>query len=1045
MEEKKENLKELLSSLNAKFEENALSYHSPQYNEENARSDFIDEFFRLLGWDINNSEGFSEQYREVVREERVKVNGGQKAPDYSFRLGGTRVFFVEAKKPSVDIKKAAEPAFQLRRYGYSAKLAISILTNFEEFAVYDTRIKPEKSDEASVARIFYCSYQDYVKHFDFLYDTFSKTAILKGRLDRFVQENKHKKGTSEVDAELLKTLESWREDLARNISLRNPTLKVYELNLAVQKIVDRIIFLRIAEDKGIEEYGTLRNACGHCGHLRRYSGKNNTQSTTSTFPVIFDPVPCIHSTCFVQESDNSGKESKPEIPKSSFTYSEIYSELVSLFNRANTKYNSGLFATLPYLDALTIDDAVLKRLIEGLYYPDCPYEFSILPVEILGSIYEQFLGKTIRFRRIKGEKHTAIIEEKPEVKKAGGVYYTPEYIVKYIVERTVGRLLDERMSAKPEATLDEVLHNLRIVDPSCGSGSFLVGAYSYLLKVALDYYSEETHSKKALKEGKIYGAIGGGYKLSIETKQDILLSCIFGVDIDEQAVEVAKLSLYLKLLEDEGAEANSRQELFRHTDFALLPSLMNNIQCGNALVGKDYYLTCEEELFSDIEKKREINVFDWEERFASVFANGGFDCVIGNPPYVSDRNQVATEKLRLQRNYLAMCRKYKSLYQKWDLYIPFIEKGLNILKDGGLYGAIVPYPFTNQAYASFMREMILKEYHLLEIADLKTAKIFKDAEVINCIPIICKDNKHVKEAVAITHIDNENSIKVVFKKEMTEFVVDKKTCMWNLCFKTLDNSKHQDLYTLGDFCYISKGMVLNSDENTAKGQFVKADLICKECDDIHCKKYIEGKDLNKYSITRVRYLEYGTKRSPSQLSRPTFEALYTSHKLLINALGELKVSIDIGERYYCEQSVRLAVLWKDLQGVENKSITGSVTRYSHHTRQEMEELSEQVNLYYLLAILNSTYASHLLEVHRAGSLAIVPEHIRSLPIPIAPAKEMEELTVLAKEQLNSAVLLKEARLDSDRSCILSAISSFDAKIDEIVYSIYGVKEDKNIQ
>ena len=533
--------REAIERLMAKFEENIQQYKSSQYDEANTRVDFIDEFFKLFGWDINNSEGFAEQWREVVREDKVSVNGGQKSPDYSFRLGGTRLFFVEAKKPFVDIKHSDEAAFQLRRYGYSAKLPISILTNFEEFAVYDTRIKPCKTDDAGVARIFYCECKDYLERFDFIYNTFSKTAILKGRLDRFVQEKKLKKGTSEVDAELLKTLESWREDLARNIALRNPELKVYELNIAVQKIVDRIIFLRIAEDKGIEEYGTLRKTCG-C--LRR----------------------------------NSSTDATAEIPKSSF----IYTSLVRLFAQANTKYNSGLFATIPYLDALVLDDAVLKNIIEGLYYPDCPYEFSILPVEILGSIYEQFLGKTIKFRAVKGEKHTAIIEEKPEVKKAGGVYYTPSYIVNYIVEKTVGALIKERMS-KPKATLT-CLETLRIIDPSSGSGSFLVGAYSYLLKVALEYYSDEKHSKKALKEGRIYQAIGGAYRLTIEEKQRILLNNIFGVDIDEQAVEVAKLSLYLKLLEDEGAEANSRQELFRHTDFKILPSLMNNIQCGNALV-----------------------------------------------------------------------------------------------------------------------------------------------------------------------------------------------------------------------------------------------------------------------------------------------------------------------------------------------------------------------------------------------------------------------------------------------------------------------------
>lgn len=243
---------EKLIALTSKFKENATQYESASYDEANTRVDFIDEFFRILDWDMSNDFCFAEQYRDVVREDRLRVGHGslasQKAPDYSFRIGGVRKFFVEAKKPAINVKTASEPALQLRRYGYSAKLPISILTNFEEVAIYDTRIKPERCDDASVARIFYCTYDEYIEKFDFLYNTFSKNAILRGRLDRYVEESKSKKGTSEVDAELLKTLESWRKDLAKNIAMNNSDINIAELNMAVQKIVDRIIFLRIAED-----------------------------------------------------------------------------------------------------------------------------------------------------------------------------------------------------------------------------------------------------------------------------------------------------------------------------------------------------------------------------------------------------------------------------------------------------------------------------------------------------------------------------------------------------------------------------------------------------------------------------------------------------------------------------------------------------------------------------------------------------------------------------------------------------------------------------
>ncbi|MCL2139661.1 MAG: type I restriction enzyme HsdR N-terminal domain-containing protein, partial [Treponema sp.] len=206
-------LKTLVSNFTGKLHQ----YKSSQYDEANTRTDFIDPFFALLGWDIANKENYDERYRDVMREDKVNIDGSKKAPDYSFRIGGVRKFFVEAKKPSVNIKEAAESAYQVRRYAYTAKLPLSILTDFEEFAVYDTRIKPDKNDKASTARIFYCTFDQYEKHFEFIYNTFSKNAILKGSFDRYVEENKNKKGTSEVDAEILTTIESWRIELAKNI------------------------------------------------------------------------------------------------------------------------------------------------------------------------------------------------------------------------------------------------------------------------------------------------------------------------------------------------------------------------------------------------------------------------------------------------------------------------------------------------------------------------------------------------------------------------------------------------------------------------------------------------------------------------------------------------------------------------------------------------------------------------------------------------------------------------------------------------------------
>jgi hypothetical protein len=241
-----------------RFQNNIDSYKKSSYNETQTRQEFIDPFFIALGWDVYNQEGNGEAFKDVVLEDKIKVGGATKAPDYSFRVGGTRIFFLEAKKPSVDLNTNIHPAFQLRRYAWSAKLPLSILTDFEELAVYDCTQKPSKTDNSAYARLKYYKYTDYIEKWDEIAGIFSKEAVKKESFRRFAQSNKKKKGTAEVDDAFLAEMENWRELLARNFALRNPSLSTRALNEAVQKTIDRIVFLRICEDRGIESYGQLK-------------------------------------------------------------------------------------------------------------------------------------------------------------------------------------------------------------------------------------------------------------------------------------------------------------------------------------------------------------------------------------------------------------------------------------------------------------------------------------------------------------------------------------------------------------------------------------------------------------------------------------------------------------------------------------------------------------------------------------------------------------------------------------------------------------------
>lgn len=240
-----------------RFREHEDEYRNASFNETQTRIQFLDPLFEALGWDIPNKQGYAEAYKEVVHEDALKTSGGHKAPDYGFRVGGVRKFFLEAKKPAIAIGADPDPAYQVRRYAWSAKLPLSILSNFAEFAVYDCRIRPTLSDKPTKARTLYFGYEELPERWDELAAVFSKEAILKGSFDRYALAGKGKRGTSEVDDEFLREIESWRDSLAKNIALRNDELTPRDLNYAVQQTIDRIIFLRIAEDRGIETYGRL--------------------------------------------------------------------------------------------------------------------------------------------------------------------------------------------------------------------------------------------------------------------------------------------------------------------------------------------------------------------------------------------------------------------------------------------------------------------------------------------------------------------------------------------------------------------------------------------------------------------------------------------------------------------------------------------------------------------------------------------------------------------------------------------------------------------
>ena len=657
------------------FDRDIEAYHSQQYNETQLRREFIDPFFGELGWDVTNKAGYAQAYKDVIHEDAIKVGGATKAPDYCFRIGGFRKFFLEAKKPSVNIKGDPHPAYQLRRYAWSAKLPLSILTDFEEFAVYDCQTRPRQTDKADTARIMYFTYKHYPDKWAKIADVFSRDAILKGSFDKFAVATKGKRGTTTVDIELLAEIEKWRKMLARIIALRNRTLTKNEINFAVQRTIDRILFLRMCEDRGIEQYQQLQSII----------------SGDRTYP-----------------------------------------RLCEIFEKADQKYNSGLFhfqdepdrATPPDVltPNITIDDKDLKYILHSLYYPLCPYEFSVLPPEILDNVYEQFLGSVIT---ISGA-HRADVVPKPEVKKAGGVYYTPSYIVVYIVKNTVGKLIEGKTPRQ--------IANLKILDPACGSGSFLLGAYTYLLDYHRDWYVDNDPQKYPKK---IYQGRGGQWYLTNAEKKRILLNNIFGVDIDSQAVEVTKLSLLLKVLEGENAQTLENQYRLFHE--RALPDLANNIKCGNSLISSDFFDNLDPESITE-ELRQRINAFDWHTEFPQIFSgkNPGFDAIIGNPPYggLIPKNT---------RNYYA--RKYPNSCAPRDTYMFFIDKGLRLSRIGGLFGMITPNTWMQIFSAKKFRQHLLNNFSINQVLHFKK-KVFPRVTV-NCEILIVSKRKPKQNRITI--------------------------------------------------------------------------------------------------------------------------------------------------------------------------------------------------------------------------------------------------------------------------------------------------------
>lgn len=965
-----------IKDLVERFERNHEQYRSGKYNETQLRREFLDPFFEALGWDVFNKQGYAETYKEVIHEDSLEIEGATKAPDYAFRVGGQRKFFVEAKKPAVNIEQNIYPAFQLRRYSWSAKLPLGILSDFEEFAVYDCRVKPDKKDKASVGRIMLLSYKDYVEKWDELVSIFSRDAVLRGSFDSYAEGMKTKKGTTEVDDAFLSEIERWRDLLAKNIALRNKGLNVRELNYAVQMTIDRIVFLRICEDRGIERDEQLKEIATPSAHSP--SGRGTSPKSAG--------------------EKNLNSEDSADLGEAGRGL--IYAGLVQLFQKADARYNSGLFhfkdekeQSSP-ADSLTlglsVDDKVLRDILLNLYYPESPYVFREIPSDILGQVYERFLGKVIRLTA----GGQAKVEEKPEVRKAGGVYYTPTYIVNYIVQNTVGKLLEGK-TPKDAA-------RLRVLDPACGSGTFPLGAYQFLLDWHLDWYIKNNPEKLATGKNPPIFHAKDGWQLTTSKKKEILLNNIYGVDIDAQAVEVTKLSLLLKVLEGESQETiGSQLALLQER---VLPDLSKNIQCGNSLIGPDYYEGRQLTMgFGDEEERYRVNAFDWKGAFPQVFIQGGFDAVIGNPPYAY-RN--ATEDL-LRDYYL---EKYESAEGNFELYKFFIENNLNVAKEDGYTGIIVSATFLVQPSFQKLRRELLTKSEIVELSPLGPG-VFEDATVDTTI-LICRkaEPKGTHSITVKAPATPKNLIDAV------PYTIHQKRFFANDSFvfdyKLSDKSASIVQKMFDGRASLEAGFEFGVGINTG---FIKNELVSDKKIDSRYHPMIAGTGISRYGVPVTKgWIMYDKEfvKSKGKLGRTLpAEHLLSSEKILVVRTRNLSLA-------------RRVIATLDTDGGYNLNRLSNIVARPNYS------------ILGLLGVLNSNLFNWLFST-RYFDYEIKPVYLRSCPL-----ADVNNAKMVSLVERMLALHKQNPRTPQEQEMVRREIESTDRAIDQLVYELYGLTEEE---
>jgi type I restriction-modification system DNA methylase subunit len=934
----KETSKRAVEGLVEKYKKVLNEGNVSKYNEEMTKKDFILPLFRCLGWDVENSS-------EVTAEEKVS----KKRVDYSFRINGIPKFFLEAKSLKEQLDKDNYRFYkQAVEYSWYKGCTWAVLTDFEHMRILNAEVK---STNPLQSQFRWIDYNEYLTRFEELW-LLSKESFEQGLLDKEADRLLKRTKKQKVDQQLLADFTVFRETLSKNITKLNQSrhLTEEELDEAIQRILDRLIFIRNCEDRELEE-------------KRLWEAKNE-----------------IH----------------------------VWKKVKEIFAYYDRNYDSKLFTYDPnnpklvhLCDTLDIDDDVIGTILNGLYRTKddfVSYDFSAIDADVLGTVYEQYLGHILK----KTEKRASLSENHVH-KKEQGIYYTPTYIVDYIVRKALGELLKEKKTD---------LENIKVLDPACGSGSFLIKTFDVLNEYYERNMMNYSQTQLDVKTG-----------IPFTTKVRILQNSIFGVDLDKQAVEITQLNLLLKI-----AEKGHR-----------LPLLERNIRCGNSLV--------------DDEKLAGDKAFKWEEQFSEIMREGGFDVVIGNPPYVR-QEELSEIKPYLEANY--------ETYQGTaDLFVYFFEKELKILKEDGYFGMIVSNKWLRAGYGKKLRKF-LTGFWIEEFIDFGDLRVFADATIYPCVMIMRKIKKP-NPKIRICKMETLRFGSLGEYVRNNSFFIDQSELNeneWNIQ-KTEANELLKKIRSSGlpieEYVGVKiyRGIVTGLNEAFEIDKKKRDELIDEDSrNEELIKPFLTGAESKRYSIRSKNKYVIFTRRGIDILQYPSvLRYLEQFKKELSPKKGkEQEIGRKPGKYEWFEIQDSTAY-YRDFE--KPKIVWGNLAKRSSFSLDETNGFYVNnpanilpTNSRYVLGILNSKLMSYFLKSicaeRQGGFIEQKPVYVSQVPIK-KPTKEQEiEMTQHVEKmlQLNEKLLKIGDKLTDERTRLEEEMKRIDAEIDNLVYEIYGLTDDE---